>query len=423
MNILNIEKNERKRLLVLDGSSLLSTGFYATARDLLFAKTDEAKELAYTKLMKSPDGRYTNGVYMFFKTLMPMMQKHQITHLAVCLDRSRKSTFRKELSSAYKATRSTTPKPLSSQFALLGEVLERLGIKTFSDPYLEADDFAGSISKKFEGENGVEIFLHSKDADYIQLVNERTRLWFGTGKAQEMYSELGFSNEEMNLFNIPAGVFEYTPQYVEYFEGIEPIQIIDVKSLEGDKSDNIPGVSGAGEKAVRPLLREFSTVEGIYSYLEDEFFTEKFNYVAIKDFFETLRSKYELGETELALYDIPTAEIKNIFESVYAGDADEKYKAFGKEIDTYFTSNLKSPNAKEATKFLKEDLGISRPPIKNLFRYRADAYLSKQLATIKTDIESVQELVLDDLSININKTEADIVFTELGMKSLIPLVK
>ncbi len=93
---------KENKLLIVDGSSLLSTSFYATARDLLFAKTEEQKEFAYTKLMKSPDGEYTNGIYMFFKTLLPLIESQKITHLAVVLDRSR-NTFRREIDPEYKA--------------------------------------------------------------------------------------------------------------------------------------------------------------------------------------------------------------------------------------------------------------------------------------------------------------------------------
>ena len=98
----NINENLSPKFLIVDGSSLLSTSFYATARDLLFAKTEEQKEVAYTKLMQTSDGVYTNGVYMFFKTLLPLLEKHKITHLAVVLDRSR-NTFRREIDPEYKA--------------------------------------------------------------------------------------------------------------------------------------------------------------------------------------------------------------------------------------------------------------------------------------------------------------------------------
>ncbi|MGL4911494.1 MAG: 5'-3' exonuclease [Romboutsia sp.] len=331
-----------EKLLIVDGSSLLSTSFYATARDLLFAKTDEQKEFAYTKLMKSPDGEYTNGVYMFFKTLLPLLEKQKISHLAVVLDRSR-NTFRREIDPEYKANRSETPYPLKSQFMMLTELLKEINIPVFSHGDYEADDFAGTITKKFEKD--ISIYLHTKDEDYLQLVSEYTKLWMVTGKAEDMYKELGINKNDLK---IPNGVFEYTPKYVKYFKGVDPIQIIDIKAIEGDKSDNIKGVKNVGPTSSRPLVAHYGSVEGIYEVLD----------------------------------------------------------------------NLDKDKEKELNTFFKESLGIKRTPIKNLLLYKEDAIISKKLATIKTDIEEIQELELDKLKLDINIDKMELEFKRLGMNSL-----
>lgn len=345
-NITNLDNNKENndRLLIIDGSSLLSTSFYATARELLFAKTDEQKEEAYTKLMQTKDGVYTNGFYMFFKTLLPMIEGNNITHLAIVLDRSRQTTFRRELDPEYKANRKETPVPLKSQFKLLTEMLPKMNIPVFSHEYYEADDFAGSLCKKFE--NDIETILHSKDEDYIQLVSDKSKLWMVTSKSEDMYKELGLNRKDLR---VPYGIFEYNPEYVKHFKGIEPIQIIDAKAIEGDKSDNIKGVKNVGETSSRPLLRHYGDLEGIYNAIE----------------------------------------------------------------------GLDSKEEKELTKFFKEELGIKRSPIKNMLLYKEDAFLSKKLATIKTDIEEVQCLTLDDLKLNINVEEMNRIFRELEIKSLI----
>lgn len=331
------------KLLIVDGSSLLSTSFYATARDLLFAKTDEQKEFAYKKLMQTEDGIYTNGVYMFFKTLLPLMEKQNITHVAIVLDRSR-NTFRREIDPEYKANRKETPRPLSDQFKLLTEILEEINIKVFSHFDYEADDFAGSLAKKFEKE--IPIYLHTKDEDYIQLVTEHTKLWMVTGKCDDMYKSIGISKKDLNL---PNGVFEYTPEYVKHFKGITPIQIIDLKAIEGDKSDNIKGVKNVGPTSSVPLVAHYGSLEEIYNNIE----------------------------------------------------------------------NLDSKSEKEMSKFFKESLGISRSPIKNLLTYKEDAFLSKKLATIKTDIEEIQGLEIDDLKLNIDKEKMTELFKKLQMNSLL----
>ncbi|MDK2564139.1 5'-3' exonuclease H3TH domain-containing protein [Romboutsia sedimentorum] len=335
--------DKEDKFLIVDGSSLLSTSFYATARDLLFAKTDEQKEFAYTKLMMSPDGEYTNGIYMFFKTLLPLLKNQDITHLAVVMDRSR-DTFRREIDSQYKANRSETPHPLKSQFKLLTELLQEINIPVFSHCNYEADDFAGSLVKKFEKD--IPIFLHTKDEDYIQLVSQYTRLWMVTGKAEDMYSEIGIDRTNLN---VPRGVFEYTPNYVKHFKGIEPIQIIDAKAIEGDKSDNIKGVKNVGPVSSRPLIAHYGSIEEIYNNIE----------------------------------------------------------------------NLDSKSEKELLVFFKETLGIKRSPLKNLLLYKEDAFISKKLATIKTDIEEVQDLHLAKLALDINYNIMNKRFENLGMNSLI----
>lgn len=345
-NILSVNNKEisENRLLIVDGSSLLSTSFYATARELLFAKTDEQKEEAYTKLMQTKNGVYTNGFYMFFKTLLPLIEDNGITHLAIVLDRSRGTTFRREMDSEYKANRKETPKPLKEQFKLLTEMLPKMNIPVFSHEYYEADDFAGTIAKKFE--NDIEVILHSKDEDYIQLVTEKSKLWMVTSKSDEMYKELGINRKDIK---VPYGVFEYNPEYVKHFKGIEPIQIIDAKAIEGDKSDNIKGVKNVGETSSRPLLRHYGDLEGIYNAIE----------------------------------------------------------------------GLDSKAEKELNKFFKEELGIKRSPIKNMLLYKEDAFLSKKLATIKTDIEDIQGLNLDDLKLNMDINAMNKIFESLEIKSLI----
>ena len=339
------DNNEIKenKLLIVDGSSLLSTSFYATARDLLFAKTDEQKEFAYTKLMKSPDGEYTNGIYMFFKTLLPLIESQNITHLAIVLDRSR-NTFRREIDPEYKANRSETPYPLKAQFKLLTELLQEINIPVFSNDEYEADDFAGSIVKKFEKD--IPIYLHTKDEDYIQLVSEYTKLWMVTSKADDMYKEIGIDKKSIN---VPSGIFEYTPEYVKHFKGIEPIQIIDAKAIEGDKSDNIKGVKNVGPTSSRPLIAHYGSIEEIYKNIE----------------------------------------------------------------------NLSKEEEKELLAFFKESLGIKRSPLKNLLLYKNDAITSKKLATIKTDIEEIQNIELDSLILNIDNKKMHELFMNLGMVSLV----
>jgi len=195
--------------------------------------------------------------------MLNIIKKQQPKYLVGAWDLTRE-TFRKRLYEPYKGTRKQIREELSTQFQLSQEVLNEIGIAQFAFMEYEADDILGTLARKFSGEVAVNIM--TKDQDALQLVDENTRVWLITSKAGDMYAEVGVNPKELN---IPGGVFEFTPDYMETFYGLKPIQIIDKKAIEGDTSDNIPGVKGVGEKAVVPLLQEFETVEGIYDFIEN----------------------------------------------------------------------------------------------------------------------------------------------------------
>lgn len=331
-----------KKLLLIDGSSLLSTSFYGNVPRSYHHTGDTSG------IMKTTDGRFTNGVYTMSKVLLNLIEKQQPTHIAVAWDISR-DTFRRERYSDYKAHRKETKPELSSQFALMQEVIDSMGgIAQYKLENYEADDIIGTFAKKFENE--IPVYILTKDQDALQLITETTKVWLNTTKSKDLWAVRGLDPSSLS---VPAGSFEFTPQTFEEEYGLKPIQLIDMKALEGDTSDNIPGVKGVGPKAILPLLQEYGTVEGIYEALES----------------------------------IPEAELKVFF---------------------------------------KEDLGISRSPIANL-RKESDtdlvgkkaAYLSKELATIKTDIPVYEELKLDALRVDLDKGRTKAKFAELEFNSLI----
>ena len=403
------DNNLGKKLLIIDGSSLLSTSFYGTAKDLMFAKTDEQRELAYKKLMQTKSGIYTNGVYGFIKTLNKILDNQKPSHLAVVFDLSRETTFRKQMYSEYKGTRKKSPEPLRAQFKLMQEVLEYIGVPVLKSLEFEADDFAGSLARKFEDE--IPVYCHTKDHDYLQLISHNTRVWMVTSKSDAMFEEVGIDKSE---FNLPDGVFEYTLSTFKDIQGLEyPEQIIDMKALVGDSSDNIPGVHGVGEKAVMPLLREYENIETIYS--EIECLTPKEE----KEFKKF--AKESLGIARLPLTNL----LKDGVITLSSGDELEYNCIFG-EITEEQLGNQE---------FLKSKLGNLRFPIEIktnggldlLKQYeviniklsaKESAFLSKELATIKTDIE-ISDINLDDLKVSINKEKYNEKMMELEMKSLI----
>lgn len=272
-------------LLLIDGSSLLSTQYYGNLpRELMFAKTEEERELYYSKIMHTASGIYTNAIYGFMRTLLKILKVQKPTHIAVAWDISR-NTFRREIDKDYKGTRGETPKPLKDQFKLCQEILKEMNIKQFMDERYEADDFCGSLSHKFEKDIPVRIL--TKDNDYLQLVTESTRLWLmytTEEKAIEMFKKYKLNKDD---YNIPDKAFELTKELVKKEFGIMPSQVPDLKSLIGDKSDNIKGVNGVGEASAVPLIAHYGSIEKVYEAIVN---LDKKSEKEIKDFW-----KNELG--------------------------------------------------------------------------------------------------------------------------------
>lgn len=258
---------EDNYLLLIDGSSLLSTQYYGNLpRELMFAKSQEEREAYYGKIMHTSTGIYTNAIYGFMRTLIKIIKMQKPSHIAVAWDISR-NTFRREIDKDYKGTRNETPEPLKDQFKLCQEILKEMNIMQFMDSRYEADDFCGSLSTKFENEIPVRIL--TKDNDYLQLVTKNTRLWlmFTTEeKANGLFKKYKLNKDD---YNIPDKAFELTEKLVKEEFGIKPCQVPDLKSLVGDKSDNIKGVSGVGEASAVPLISYYGSVEKLYEAIEN----------------------------------------------------------------------------------------------------------------------------------------------------------
>jgi len=219
---------ERKKFLLIDGSSLIYRAFYALP------------------LLTTTKGEYTNAVFGFTKMLMQLLDKEKPDLAAVAMDKSG-PTFRKEQYEQYKANRPKMPDELSLQFSAIREVIEGYGIPIMELAGYEGDDLIGTMSRIAE-ENNFEVKIVTGDQDALQLVSEQTTV---------LLTRKGISELE-----------EYTLQTVKDKFGFEPIKIIDLKGLMGDKSDNIPGVPGIGEKTALKLLQEFESIENIFENIE-----------------------------------------------------------------------------------------------------------------------------------------------------------
>ena len=212
------------KFLIIDGSSILFRAYYALPP------------------MSTKDGKSTNAILGFTNILLNSIEMIKPTHIAVCFDLS-EPTFRHEMYKDYKGTRMKAPEELSEQFGHIKSVLNGFGIKYFEKAGYEADDLAGTLSTR-ANEAGVDTYLLSGDKDYMQLVDSNTEL---------LLTKKGVS--ELKIYG--------TKEIIEEF-GIEPKQFIDLKALMGDKSDNIPGVPGVGEKTALKLIHEFGNLETLY---------------------------------------------------------------------------------------------------------------------------------------------------------------
>lgn len=253
-------------LLIIDGSSLLSTQYYGNMPPAIKYESDEAKrEKLYSQLLHTSTGKYTNGVLGFFRSLFNILREQQPSHVAIAWDLGR-NTFRKEISAEYKGTRKETPHPLKEQFATCQELCEKMGFVQLMDNKYEADDFCGSLAKKFE--DIIPVRILTKDRDYFQLITDKTHIWLlmsSKDKVHELFDKYGM---DMRKYNFPDKVFRINRDILKAEYGYYPETAIAVKAIAGDTSDNIKGVPGIGEEVAIKLANEYKTIDALYNAIE-----------------------------------------------------------------------------------------------------------------------------------------------------------
>ena len=230
------EINMTQNLLLIDGFNLLSRGYFATA----YGKTPD-------QLTKNHNGVYTNGLRIFFQKTFNLIKNHEITHLAVAWDVKREESKRRQKHSFYKGTRSDLPEPLIQQYEVCKNVLDRIGVQQVTVPTYEADDVIGTLSKKWSSNSMGKCFIYSNDKDLFQLLDENTSQLIANKKGDIVYTLQNFTEDY----------------------GIDSRRWVDVKALLGDKSDNIPGCPGIGEKSALPLIQQYGSLEQIFEQIEE----------------------------------------------------------------------------------------------------------------------------------------------------------
>ncbi|MFC5558329.1 DNA polymerase I [Ureibacillus thermophilus] len=214
----------KEKLLLLDGNSLAYRAFFALP------------------LLSNDSGIHTNAVYGFTTMLQKILEEEKPTKMLVAFDAG-KTTFRHETFEDYKGGRQKTPPELSEQFPYLQKLIDAYRIPRYELEMYEADDIIGTLARQAE-EEGIDVIIVSGDKDLTQLATERVKVYV---------TRKGMTDIE-----------QYTPEHIQEKYGISPKQIIDMKGLMGDASDNIPGVPGIGEKTAIKLLKEYGSIENLY---------------------------------------------------------------------------------------------------------------------------------------------------------------
>ncbi len=216
------------KFLIIDGSSLIHRAFFALPP------------------LMNKQGVHTGAVYGLCNMLLKLLESVQPKYMAVAFDKSRK-TFRTEMYADYKGQRKPTPSELSEQFPLAIKVLESMNIKVLELDNYEADDIIGTFA--VHAPQDVEVIIVTGDKDELQLLDQRTKVY---------YTKRGIT--DIQIFD--------EAEFAACYEGLQPKQLIELKGLMGDTSDNIPGVPGVGPKTAIKLIKEYGSVEQVLENID-----------------------------------------------------------------------------------------------------------------------------------------------------------
>ena len=284
----------KKKAILIDGNNLLFRSYYATAY--------------MGNLMTNSKGVPTNGLYGFVNMLNKIINEENPEYIMVAFDKGH--NFRQDLYENYKDGRIATPQDLLVQFPIAKEICTLLGVKYIECDNYEADDIIGTFARMADEDKNYNATIVSSDKDLLQLISDEV---------------------DVKLLKQKDYIMMNTETFRETY-GIEPIRMIDLKSLMGDASDNIPGVKGIGEKTALTLLQKYETLDGVYNHLDE--ISEKTREKLINDK-ENAYFSYKLA----TIY--KTIDFDYTFESIkYNGPDTEKLIEKYKELE--FNSFLKS---------------------------------------------------------------------------------
>ncbi|TXC90183.1 DNA polymerase I [Metabacillus litoralis] len=297
----------KKKIVLIDGNSIAYRAFFALP------------------LLNNDKGVHTNAIYGFTMILMKILEDEKPSHMLVAFDAG-KTTFRHKTFQEYKGGRQKTPPELSEQFPFIRELLDAYQVSRYELENYEADDIIGTLSRQAE-KDGYEVKVISGDKDLTQLV---------TNNITVDITRKGITD-----------VDSYTPTFVQEKYGLTPEQIIDMKGLMGDTSDNIPGVPGVGEKTAIKLLKEFTSLENVLNSVDQ---------ISGKKLKEKLEENREqaLMSKELATIECDAPITIGLTELEYEGFDQQKVANIFKELG--FNSLLDKVGEEEAQDIVVEEI-------------------------------------------------------------------
>lgn len=223
------------KLVLIDGNSIINRAFYG---------------IMGSKMLMTEDGTYTNAVYGFLAILFKILEDLEPKYLAVAFD-LKAPTKRHKMYDKYKANRKGMPDELASQMPILKDVLKAMNICIIEKEGYEADDILGTLAKWGQSEN-LDVTVLTGDRDSFQLIDKNIRVRIPRTKMGKTETE------------------DYTIEKIKEEYGLEPLDLIEVKGLMGDASDNIPGVPGVGEKTALNLIKEYKSIDGVYENIDSQ---------------------------------------------------------------------------------------------------------------------------------------------------------
>ena len=292
------------KLVLIDGYSMLFRAFYGMPSNL----TDS-------------EGHPTGAVYGFLTMLFPMLKEEEPDALIVALD-SNAPTFRHEKFADYKGTRKATPEELKSQFPLIREVLDAMGICMCEKPGWEGDDILGTLSRRAE-EKGYDVTIVSGDRDNLQLATDKVKIYMPRTKGGHTVTELYYAED------------------VKAAYGVTPQEFIDVKALQGDTADNIPGVPGIGEKTAQAIIQQYHSVENAHEHAAEvkppraaKNLVDYYDQALLSKDLATIRTDAP----------IEVEEEKAVLGNIFTEEALELYKKLGFRRLLHYFSDTKAEN-------------------------------------------------------------------------------